>query len=67
MAPHLRHALDFMESPKRGGVQGSNPLRGCSSARSEGPGLLMEPSWLRHLGPCTSIDSCFLFFQSLIQ
>ena len=67
MAPHLRHTLDYMESPKRGGVQGSNPLRGCSSARSEGPSLLMEPSWLRHLGPCTPIDSCFLFFQSLIQ
>ena len=60
MAPHLRHVLDKMEPSKRGGVQGSNPLRGCSSARSEGLGLLMEPSRLRHLDLCTPIDSCFV-------
>ena len=44
VASHLRHTLDYMEPLKRGGVQGSNPLRGCSSARSEGPGVIMEPS-----------------------
>ena len=60
VASHLRHALGHMEPPKRGRLQGSNPLRRCSSARSRGPGSLMEPSQLRPLGFCTPIDSFFV-------
>ena len=63
MTPHIRHSLDYMEPLKRGGIQGSNPLCGGSTTRSEGPGFLMEPSWSRHRDRYTPIVSYFCHFS----
>ena len=36
MAAHLRHALDVVDSPERGYLQGEEPLRRRSIARRGG-------------------------------